>query len=331
MHPLKRHSECLWLICHSRVCVFFSFNNIQWPSLKEEDYWAKDYVKPKKKHAAVCTPNSFQFVCLNQFEILTFIFTETFYLWCGVILYLHLHLHFLFKSHYQGEQWQTNLPLWHIILLYLHLHCCSNPKATHLLFMVCGNLSYSALLHLVQICSFTVMGGSYSVFISVLCLNVITSLNNDIPTLSLSLCLFEFQRNSIALKWGGPTLSPSPPLPFIKIPLWVWAMKYELLSLAPYLTLCLSPLLFKSQSNSIPIYRGSYSVSNSAFYLKSHYQPDQWHANLSLTLYPTQSPSLLMFIPQRNSIPIYWRGQFCLHLSQCVSPFCPQTAKSYNG
>ena len=69
--------------------------------------------------------------------------------------------------------------------------------------------------------------------------------------------------------WGH-TLSPYPSMLFVLIPLPSWTMTYQPTPLAHYPTLLLSPLLFKSQRNSIVILfiykdRSPYPVSISAF------------------------------------------------------------------
>ena len=136
----------------------------------------------------------------------------------------------------------------------------------------------------------------------------------------------------------GHNLSIS--LLFIQIPLPAWTMTYPSFSLAPYLILSQSPLLFKYQINSILIYWGWMILClYFCFLFKSFNQPEQWHTNLSFERFHysistcvqipfiggttlSQSP-YFVWIPlpvwTMTYQPLFWKISL-LHLHLCSNP-----------
>ena len=115
----------------------------------------------------------------------------------GAIFCLYLHLHILFKIHYQLEQWHTSLSLWHFILY------CS--------------ISISTIVQIPNQLKFYSWVESYSVSISMFCLNLMTNLNEQWHTnISLSLYstpsppFFSNPKLTQFLFTGTHTLSLSP-------------------------------------------------------------------------------------------------------------------------
>ena len=206
-------------------------------------------------------------------------------------------------------------PLWHFILVCLNPCFCLNPKPIQFLFKGRGEghtVSISTFVWIPlpawTITDYTSLFGTlrYSVSISVLFKCQI----NSIPNYGG----WDGRSHSISRSCLSPTASLNNDMPT---------------SLWHIMLLCLY-LWFIPKATQLLFIGAGILCLHLCFLFGSHYQPKQWHTNLSLAPYPTLSPSQLLFKFQRNSIAVYRPGVVPVwgQLNQCVSTFCPKITKS---